>query len=370
MSRPFENRPKDRRLLVIVSVMIVAFLTSLPLFASAADPTVQSKLDQLNSMPSSKRQQFLEKQAVKEGKVVIYSSGDPDLLRAWNALFKKKYPQIDSQFVRMTTRDLLQKSVHESEAGRPVADILNPPSPELAILINKGLLARYVSPESKDFDAEFKDPDGYWTTAWYVPEVVAFNTDLIKKEAVPTTLDDLANPSLRGKLGRTRMGNRWLAAVAKVKGESEALALAKKIAADKPRIYNSNTALANALTSGQVGVAFDIHINNIVKLIKEGAPIEFLIPNPLFVYTQHLAIPKDAPHPYGAALAYDWLLSKQGGQSVYKATDHIGPRKDTDYAHEEVIKNAKTVVSYSAKLLTIDAVKKYTKLYEDLFIRK
>jgi len=90
--------------------------------------SVQEKLDQLNRMPVAKRQKFLEEQATKEGKVVIYSSGEPDVLRDWNALFKKKYPQIDSQFVRMTTEDLLQKAIHESEAGRPRKSLCPPSS--------------------------------------------------------------------------------------------------------------------------------------------------------------------------------------------------------------------------------------------------
>jgi len=336
----------------------------------AAAQSVQEKLDQLNRMPVAQRQKFLEEQAIKEGKVVIYSSGEPDVLRDWNALFKKKYPQIDSQFVRMTTEDLLQKAIHESEAGRPVADVVNPPAAELAIFLSKEMLARYVSPESKDFDSEFKDAAGYWTTGWYVPEIVGFNKDLIKERDVPATLEALASPALRGKLGRTQMGNRWLAGVAKVRGESTAAELAKKIAAQKPRIYNSNTALGNALTSGQIGVAFDIHINNVAKLVKQGAPVGMVVPEPMFVYPQHFAIPKDAPHSYAAALVYDWLISKEGGQSIYMNRDHIGPRKDTEYPYKDMIKQAKTVVSYSPTLLTIDVVTKYTKIFEDLFIRR
>jgi len=76
---------------------------------------------------------------------------------------------------------------------------------------------------------------------------------------------------------------------------------------------------------------------------------------------------KDAPHPAAAALAYDWILSKQG-QAVYKPLDQMGPRNDTEYPGTDVMKSAKSLVSLSASLLA--EPDRFTKIFEDLFVRK
>jgi len=67
---------------------------------------------------------------------------------------------------------------------------------------------------------------------------------------------------------------------------------------------------------------------------------------------------------------YDWLLSKDGGQSVIATHDQIGPRTDTEYPHKDIIAAAKTVVDYGPDLLVPDKVPEYGKTFEDLFVRK
>src|SRR5262249_34260545 len=150
---------KDRGIAGLVGQGLAAGLTALALLGSAAAQTsVQGKLDQLAKLSGMERQKFLEEQAFKEGKVVMYASDHPDLVRVWNAEFNKQYPQIDAQFIRMPTRDMTQRAINESAAGHPATDPLHPPAVELAQLQRSGLVARYVSPEALDFDAEYRDP--------------------------------------------------------------------------------------------------------------------------------------------------------------------------------------------------------------------
>ncbi len=343
-------------------------LTSLALFGSAgAQTSVQEKLDQLAKLSGAERQRFLEEQAFKEGKVVMYTSDHPELVRVWNAEFKKKYPQIDSQFIRMTTREMTQRSVNESKAGHPVTDLLHPPAIELALLQKNGLIARYVSPEAKDFDADYRDPQGEWTVFWLAPEIVGYNTELVKRADVPTTLEGRSSTALKGKVGRGPNGPAWVAGVLKVRGETEGMGLIQRAAAAEPRVYESNTALANALGSGQIAIAYDILVTTLGPLKAKGAPVDYVIPEPMFVLPVYQVVMKDAPHPFAAALAYDWILSKQG-QGVFKSVDQIGPRKDTEYPYADVMSGAKTVVSFSVGLVGEPA--RYNKIFEDLFIRR
>ena len=335
---------------------------------------VQEKLDRLQNMSVAERPRFLEEQAIKEGKVVMYGGDDPALIRAWNAGFKKRYPQIDGQFVRTAGSATLQRAMSESQSGHPVADLVHVAASELPILERSGMIARYVSPESKDFDPEFRDPKGSWAVYWFDPAVVGFNTNLVKKTDVPATLEGLANPALKGKLARvSSAGADWVAGVLKARGEAAGLDLLKKISAQEPRIFVSNVAMGDALSSGQVAMGFDFRLNIAARIRKLGAPVEWVVPDPLFILPLYQIFLKDAPHPHAAVLAYDWLLSKEG-QAAYKETGNMGPRKDTDYpdiqaeAMSTARKEGKPIISMSAELMADSS--RYIKIFEDLFVRK
>jgi len=110
----------------------------------AAGAGVQERLDELAKLSGDERQRFLEAQALKEGKVVMYAADDPNLIRAWNTEFKKKYPQIDAQFIRMTTREMLQRSGvimgGLTEARRPRVISVSPSTLGIGTTDGKGRL--------------------------------------------------------------------------------------------------------------------------------------------------------------------------------------------------------------------------------------
>jgi ABC-type Fe3+ transport system substrate-binding protein len=73
----------------------------------------------------------------------------PSLISAWNEAFRKRYPQIDAQFVRMATRDLLQRTMSNTRLGKTTVDVLHPPPVELAILQRMNITGKYKSPEEE-----------------------------------------------------------------------------------------------------------------------------------------------------------------------------------------------------------------------------
>ena len=365
----FNSKNITRRHMLALSgaaVGVSTFGFSASALASSEKSNVQDILDSLKDMPAAERTQFLRAEAAKEGKVVLYGSDAPNLLRASADAFKGAFPEIEAEFVRVSSRELLQRSVAESNAGRPIADVMHAPAVQLAVLQSAGLVARYASPEAASFSSEYVDPQGYWTTHWMAPGVVAYNTRRIEAANVPVTLDGLAAPELKGKLGRTSNGGRWVAGVLKALGDEQGQIVIKKLAEQSPRLFDSNSALMAALSSGQISVCFDANLSDVKIAQATGAPIEFVVPDPLLVVPMYQFIMKDAPHPHAAALLYDWVLSLEG-QAPYPELSQIGPRPDIAYPGKEVIEGAKNVVSLSAELLA-DPVP-FDKLFEDLFIR-
>lgn len=316
--------------------------------ASNVPTGVQAELNGLSSMSASARQSFLVSQAEKEGKVVFYSSLDPDEMQAWSSAFNKQYPKVNLQIVRMTTAEVLQRAVAESQAHKPVASLYIISGTQPQEMEQDSMLAKYTSPQSDDFAAADVDPSGLFTTVTIDPLVNGYNTTKVNQSEVPTTIQGLTNPDLKGKLGTSSAdGPLWLGAVYKALGATEGAKVAQQVAAQHPSLFSSNTELANALTSGQVPIAFNVIEATVITAKKKGAPVSYVTTEPEMVFPLDIAIAADAPDPYAAALVYDWTLSKAGGQQVVAQFDDIGPRTDMTYPGQDVITNAKQVIPFS-----------------------
>jgi iron(III) transport system substrate-binding protein len=316
--------------------------------ASSVPTGVQAELNGLSSMSASARQSFLVSQAEKEGKVVFYSSLDPDEMQAWSSAFKKQYPKVNLQIVRMTTAEVLQRAVAESQAHKPVASLYIISGTQPQEMEQDSMLAKYTSPQSDGFAAADVDPSGLFTTVTIDPLVNGYNTTKVNQSEVPTTIQGLTNPDLKGKLGTSSAdGPLWLGAVYKALGATEGAKVAQQVAALHPSLFSSNTELANALTSGQVPIAFNVIEATVITAKKKGAPVSYVTTEPEMVFPLDIAIAADAPDPYAAALVYDWTLSKAGGQQVVAQFDDIGPRTDMTYPGQDVITNAKQVIPFS-----------------------
>lgn len=368
----------SRRQLLGHAVTLVA---ALPVLGACGDgpgggaggASAESALAELQEMTGRERQRFLEEEAAKEGQVVLYSADDPVLLRNWEAAFNKRYPKVEARLVRMTVPQVLQKAMTEAQTKRPVADLLHVNAESLNFLLRDGLLARYRSPESKGFAPEYVDAKHRWTVEWMDQYVAAFNTDKIERADVPKTLEDLTQPHWRGKLAMPSVGGPlFTAGVLTARGEPKGRALLKKLATQDVRLYESNTALGNALTSGEVAVGFGFLLQIAAKIKGKGAPVDWTSFDPLIPSLYYHVLMHNAPNPHAAALLYDWILSKDG-QFWVKQDRLLGPRDDVEYpAFQSKIFDQAQKSGTAVKLppTLFKPGNPYTDIYNDLFIRK
>lgn len=370
-------------------LMLLALLAALALAACAADDggdttddtddgstetsdlpdpsDVQAVLDALADMPEAERQETMVEQAAAGDPVIIYSTDHAELQEAWQQAITEAYPEVDIEFVRMNSSAALERFVAESEAGQPVASLVHMGGSETALFSQEGMLADYSSPEAEDFDELHYDPDGQWTATSFSLMVAGYNTDLASEDEVPTTLEGMTDPSLKGRTARTSIGARWVAGVIEAKGEEEGMEIVEGYAANEPRLFDSNSGLADALGAGQVPIIFDTQIYQVENLKNDGAPVEYVLQDTMFAQSQYLAVPNDAPNPYGAALVYDWVLSRDGGQAHYEPLLITGPRNDMEYPFSDDVEQIDEIIAYSPTLL--DDVTRYEEIFVDLFQR-
>src|SRR3990167_2233834 len=171
--------------------------------------------------------------AKKEAKMVLYStqtqSQSMDLLRT----FEKRYPFVKTGLYRAGTGRLLPKIVTESQTGRHEADVIQLGGFEAQVLKEKGLAARYTSPEAAFFPEGFKDPEGFWCDVFVNIGVIAYNSRLVARPNVPESYQDLLDPKWKGKISIDQEDAEWFGNILEIMGKESGLKFMKRLAAQK-----------------------------------------------------------------------------------------------------------------------------------------
>ena len=131
--------------------------------------------------------------AKKEGKVVWYTSVDLKLSEQIGKAFEAKYPGVACKVERTGAERLLQRIGQEYTANVHAVDVVN--SSDASHLVywkDQGMLAPYVPEDvAKFYPAEHKDTDGTFASFRVFLCVIAYNTNLVKKEEAPKSFADL-----------------------------------------------------------------------------------------------------------------------------------------------------------------------------------
>src|SRR6201988_2905739 len=159
--------------------------------------------------------------AKKEGSLVLYLSTNLTDANGMVQLFKQKYPFINVNLFRADNEKLLNRILTESTAGKFNGDAIMISSFEVRVLLQKKLLQKYVSPHSQYYPEGFTDKDGFWTSVYSIPRVIAYNTNLVKPDVAPKTFDDVLNPRWKGGFGMSDSATLWYTGFLKFAGEEK-----------------------------------------------------------------------------------------------------------------------------------------------------
>src|ERR1044071_446043 len=187
-----------------------------------------SALAQVVQYDKPDREQFLLQGAKKEGEVMIYTSLVPEDLTALGAAFERKYG-VKLKSWRANSEKVLQRAVTEARAGRHEADAVETNGPQLEALYREKALQPLRSPHLKDLMPQALRPHGYWVGSRINLFVQSYNTRLVKKEELPKSYADLAQPRWKGRLGIEAEDEDWFAMVITDLGEEKGLSVFREI---------------------------------------------------------------------------------------------------------------------------------------------
>ena len=105
----------------------------------------------------TKERAKLIEDAKKEGKVMVYVSSNASDARALEAAFEKKYPFVNMEFYSSGKDALLTRYLLEARTGSNLADVYQSSVFPIMNLAEKGLLAKYYSPEREGYIEALRD---------------------------------------------------------------------------------------------------------------------------------------------------------------------------------------------------------------------
>ena len=258
------------------------------------------------------REQFLAAAAKKEGEVSVYTSLVSEDLTALSAAFEKKYG-VKVKGWRASSEKVLQRAVQEARAGRMDADIIETNGPELESLYREKLLQPIRSPHLKDLMPQAVRPHAHWVGTRINMFVHSYNTNLVKKDELPKTYADLADPRWKGRLGIEAEDEDWFAMVVKELGEERGLKTFRDIArVNGFSVRKGHTLLAGLVASGEVPFAITTYSHGAEKMKQKGAPVEWYAIEPAVGRANGVAVLAKPAHPHAAALFVDFILSPEG----------------------------------------------------------
>jgi len=359
-----------RRLLCSMALLLCFAALVQSATAIAAPRDNAAAWQALAKLPPAERQALLERDARREGALVLYGATGLDRAQFWIGEFNKRYPDIKVEFVRLQAAELYQKIATERRTGQLRADLVITTITYLDLLREVGALAPYETAQWNGFDPRFRmgGADKGWTAVVYevFPHAIAWRTDRVSAAEAPKSIADLVNPKWRGRLGTTRHMEDFLNGILTGLGQDKGMELAKGLAAQRNRLYQSHAALSDALASGEIDVAWALIAARPIDLAAKGAPVAYVLSEPAMAEGNTISIGHDTTKPHAAALFIDVMLSPE----VLEASDRWqGGRIFGNRKGKFSIPMEKTRDLYIFPALSQPRYKELNRIAEELFVR-
>lgn len=132
-------------------------------------------------------------------KIVVYSPHGDDILREFEAAFEKAHPEADVQTFPMGSVDCFNRI--SGERANPACDVWwGAPSATFTRAAAQGLLEPYEPSFAAQLDDSEHDAQFRWCGQFAQPQVIIYNRDRMRADQAPKHWNDLAAPSLAGRV--------------------------------------------------------------------------------------------------------------------------------------------------------------------------
>nr|WP_240627390.1 extracellular solute-binding protein [Thermoflavimicrobium daqui] len=137
--------------------------------------------------------------ASEKKKLVIYTGRDKNVVDTVVPKFKEKYPDIKVEVLTMGAQQILERV--RGEKANPQADFWwGAPQTTLMTAADEGLLESYKPSFADKIPTQYKDAQNRWMGEMLLPEVIMYNSKVLKKEEAPQDWDQLLDAKYKDKI--------------------------------------------------------------------------------------------------------------------------------------------------------------------------
>jgi iron(III) transport system substrate-binding protein len=257
----------------------------------------------------SDRTQRLAAAARKEGTLNYYTSIPERDVGVLAEDFAKR-TGVKINLWRASSVKVLQRAAAEARANRWEFDVVSVSSPEMEAMHRERLLQEVRSSHHADLLPEAMPSHRAWVPQFLNVFVQAYNTSRIRKDELPRSYAELADPKWKGRLGVEAADSEWYCGVIKNMGEEKGAKLFRDIVATAGwSVRSGHSLLANLVASGEVPLALTVYSYRIEQLKSAGAPVEWFGIDPVIGRSNGVGVSRRPPHPNAALLFYEYLIS-------------------------------------------------------------
>jgi iron(III) transport system substrate-binding protein len=256
--------------------------------------------------------------AKKEGTVVWYTSADLQLAELVGKVFEKKFSGMTARVERAGGERIFSRIAQEYAAGIHTPDAVSTgDAAQFLVWKRQDLLASYVPEDvARYIPSDHRDPDGFYATVRSSLCVIAYNTELVKREDAPKSFADLLDPKWKGKIVKAHPSYSGTIMTSTYQMVRElGWPYLEKLSKQQVMQVQSATDTPKKIVLGERPVMADGNESNVLLLKEAGKPIEVVYAaegSPSIV--QPSAIFAAAPHPNAARLFQNFLFTPQAQQ--------------------------------------------------------
>ena len=268
--------------------------------------------------------------AKKEQKLVLYITIDlPQTIQVVHH-FVQKYSFLDLELHPLETETLVTRIQDEARSGMSTWDVVLGGGGLFQPLMEANLVASYHSPQREAISEALNDSEGYWSGYYINPYVLSYSTTLVKEAEIPKSYDELLEPRWKGnRIAIDSTAHGLLRGLTLVWGEDKAVAYLKRLADQQPVMARASITAVDSMHTGKVSMV--IARAPVVQGYKRKlrSPIDWIFLEPIVAQIDAVMLSSRSPHPNGARLFVDFVLSKEG-QSAFAGIQQIPVRRDME----------------------------------------
>lgn len=267
--------------------------------------------------------------AQDEGEVVLYVVPQEETVVEWAADFSAEYG-VGIVTHRESQGAIWERFQQEERAGQHLADILifNDPA-VLEMAREEGWIAEFTPSTDGEFSDAAKEP-GQWYPIYTSGEVLAWNTSQVSENEAAALRSGgfgaLSDDEWSGRVGTLvphATGRAYATYYELAESPDFGWDFLERLGANTTAFYESAAPLMERVVAGEHAVVVGGVDTIAAGLVLDGAPVEFMYPEPTTGSSFHMAISESAPNPQAARLFMEWATTTEALASVAEISSGI-----------------------------------------------